>query len=332
MGRQFITVISDQTVGVSAGTAAVLGLLRTPLLVAPTTAYLMIGGKCARDCAFCAQARSSAAAETLLSRVNWPSFPTEVVIEALAASLSAWQRVCLQATAASESFSHALLLVRNLKDRVPLPVDVAVLPPSQSAVGELFAAGIDHLGFGVDAATEAVFQRIKGRGWQRYQRLIALAAEQYPGRVAVHLICGLGETEKELAFAVQHYHDMGAVVSLFAFCPVPGTSMSHTHPPALGAYRRVQVARHLIVNDLARATDLVYSDADAIVGLGHANAAQLDGRAFETSGCPGCNRPFYNERPGGPLYNYPRPLTAAEVSQALLETGVPELIVVTERG
>ncbi|MCW3977503.1 MAG: radical SAM protein, partial [Candidatus Bathyarchaeota archaeon] len=25
-----------------------------------------------------------------------------------------------------------------------------------------------------------------------------------------------------------------------------------------------------------------------------------------TSGCPGCNRPYYNERPGGPLYNYPR--------------------------
>jgi biotin synthase len=30
------------------------------------------------------------------------------------------------------------------------------------------------------------------------------------------------------------------------------------------------------------------------------------GTPFLTSGCPGCNRPYYNERPGGPLYNYPR--------------------------
>ena len=27
--------------------------------------------------------------------------------------------------------------------------------------------------------------------------------------------------------------------------------------------------------------------------------------AVLTSGCPGCNRPFYNERPRGPIYNYP---------------------------
>ncbi|HDI74230.1 MAG TPA: hypothetical protein ENF57_04430 [Candidatus Korarchaeota archaeon] len=27
--------------------------------------------------------------------------------------------------------------------------------------------------------------------------------------------------------------------------------------------------------------------------------------AFLTSGCPSCNRPFYNERPRGPIYNFP---------------------------
>jgi biotin synthase len=30
------------------------------------------------------------------------------------------------------------------------------------------------------------------------------------------------------------------------------------------------------------------------------------GKPFLTSGCPDCNRPFYNEKPSGPLYNYPR--------------------------
>jgi biotin synthase len=39
------------------------------------------------------------------------------------------------------------------------------------------------------------------------------------------------------------------------------------------------------------------------------------GRPFVTSGCPGCNRPYYNERPGGPLYNYPRPPLPEEITE-----------------
>ena len=40
-----------------------------------------------------------------------------------------------------------------------------------------------------------------------------------------------------------------------------------------------------------------------------------DGKAFQTSGCPDCNRPYYNERPSGPFYNYPRMLTTAEAEK-----------------
>jgi len=50
----------------------------------------------------------------------------------------------------------------------------------------------------------------------------------------------------------------------------------------------------------------------------------LTGEPFRTSGCPDCNRPFYNERPSGPLYNYPRPLTTEEAARAIqdMEVGV----------
>ncbi len=41
------------------------------------------------------------------------------------------------------------------------------------------------------------------------------------------------------------------------------------------------------------------------------------GVPFRTSGCPDCNRPYYNERPGGVMYNYPRPLTAVEAAAEL---------------
>ena len=41
----------------------------------------------------------------------------------------------------------------------------------------------------------------------------------------------------------------------------------------------------------------------------------MNGQAFQTSGCPGCNRPYYNERPGRTMFNYPRPLTPEESLQ-----------------
>ena len=34
--------------------------------------------------------------------------------------------------------------------------------------------------------------------------------------------------------------------------------------------------------------------------------------AFLTSGCPGCNRPYYTSRPTGPIYNYPKKLNERE--------------------
>ena len=41
------------------------------------------------------------------------------------------------------------------------------------------------------------------------------------------------------------------------------------------------------------------------------------GLPFVTSGCPGCNRPYYNERPGGKLYNYPERPTPEETAKIL---------------
>ena len=45
----------------------------------------------------------------------------------------------------------------------------------------------------------------------------------------------------------------------------------------------------------------------------------INGQAFQTSGCDDCNRPYYNERPGGLIYNYPRQLTPLEVAKAIWE-------------
>ena len=306
-------------VNVSIGTAAVLGLAQIPMAVAPTTAYLMLGGRCLMNCAFCAQARESQASALNLSRVTWPAYDLNIVVDRLAEATARGdiRRACLQVTVTGDAFARSLAILEAARQVSGVPFDVAILPHDLDQVRQLLDAGADHIGFGLDAACERVFRRVKGGDWARSLVLIEDTARAFSGRGAVHLIVGLGETEREMVARVQWAHDLGLTVGLFAFTPVRGTHLAGQPPPPLAAYRRMQAARWLIVHDLARVTDMTFGRNGRLTCLG----APLEdmGAPFRTSGCPDCNRPFYNERPGGPLYNYPRPLTAEEAARAIKE-------------
>jgi len=318
-------------INVSIGTAAVLGLADVRMDVAPTTAYLMLGGRCRMACAFCAQARTSHASALnpsinsgqRLSRITWPPFDEGEVLGRLdeAAARGDFRRVCLQVTVGQGYFRRTLELVEAVRGVCDLPVDTAILPRNVDQVEALLSAGVEHIGFGLDAACERVFRRVKGRNWERNLELVEEVARRFPGHVAIHLIVGLGETEREMVEMIQRMHDLGAIVGLFAFTPVRGTAMQDQPPPPLDTYRRMQVARHLISHDLATLGDFAFSAEGQLVSFGRSDLAKVmaDGVAFQTSGCPDCNRPFYNERPRGPLYNYPRPLTLAEAVRAVAE-------------
>jgi biotin synthase-related radical SAM superfamily protein len=321
-------------INVSIGTAAVLGLADVKMDAAPTTAYLMLGGRCRMACAFCAQARTSHASALnpstssgqRLSRVTWPPFDEGEVLNRLAeaAIQGDFRRVCLQVTVGQDYFRRTLELAEAVRGVCDLPVDAAILPRNVDQVEALLAAGVEHIGFGLDAACERVFREVKRSDWRRGIKLVEEAACRFPGHVAVHLIVGLGETEREMAEMIQQMHDLGAIVGLFAFTPVRGTAMQDHPPPPLDTYRRMQVARYLISHDLATLGDFSFSAEGRLISFGRPDLARIlaDGVAFQTSGCPDCNRPFYNERPGGPLYNYPRPLKAAEASRAVTELTV----------
>jgi lipoate-protein ligase A len=81
----------------------------------------------------------------------------------------------------------------------------------------------------------------------------------------------------------------------------------------------MQVARYLITNNLARVENFTFSDPGQLRDFNFPRLHEIlaDGVAFQTSGCPDCNRPFYNERPGGIIYNYPKPLTAQQIEAAI---------------
>jgi biotin synthase len=319
---------AQRTVGVSAGTAAVLGLRRLRQADVPTTAYLKIGERCTYNCKFCAQACHSAAQAHYLSRVVWPPYALDVVVAAVARAFAQHQiqRCCLQVTASPHSYHQTVTLVDQLRTLSAIPISTSIVLSELDQVRALLDHGVDRVTLALDAASDSIHRDAKGSGWRRRLALLQEAAARFPGHVGTHLIVGLGESEHEMALVLQQMIDWQVNVGLFAFTPVSGTLWENRSPPALASYRRIQAARYLMAREACRVDDLLFSLAGQIVSYG-LSAERLwdalrDGRAFETAGCLGCNRPYYNERPGRVMYNYPRPLTAGEVVEALSAAGL----------
>ena len=319
-----------EQIRVSTGTAIVLGLLKGKLDAQPTTAYLMTYnvGKCTANCGFCPQARGSKSNTELLSRVTWPTFPTANVITALGtmAKQGKIKRVCIQALNYPSVFVHLEALVKEVKKHSAIPVSVSCQPLNAQNIELLAKAGVNRLGIALDAATEALFNKVKGSGaggsysWENEFRQLNEAIRIFGrGNVSTHVIVGLGETEKEVTQIVQKCVDMSVLPALFAFTPIRGTALETNSPPPVESYRRVQLARYLIVNGSARYEDMHFDEEGKITSFGLVNEALEPiiegGSPFRTSGCPDCNRPFYNEKPSGPIYNYPRKLSHEETEK-----------------
>jgi biotin synthase len=129
----------------------------------------------------------------------------------------------------------------------------------------------------------------------------------------------LGESERDVVRIIQRLVERGVLPALFAFTPVRGTAMEEHARPSVESYRRVQLARYLIVNGISSFGDLRFDGDGRIVDFGVEKEALQSivnaGRPFLTTGCPDCNRPFYNEKPSGPIYNYPRSLDEEEKAE-----------------
>ncbi len=303
---------------VSSGTASVLGLRPIAMDAVPTTAYLMLGERCSRNCAFCTQARDSSADAAALSRVLWPEFLGQGVAEAVADAHRRGEigRACFQVTASPGYLADVVKAVSALRQQTDIPICCSVAPRGAEDVARLLAAGADRVIIALDAACERVYHNIKSGTWHKTLSLLERCARLYPGRIGTHLIVGLGETEREIIERMQSLHDLQVSIGLFAFTPVDGTALADRPAPPLASYRRVQAALHLIRNNSARAEQFQFAEGGALLGCGLPRARLREllgsGEAFRTAGCADCNRPYYNERPGGVLYNYPRPLTPDE--------------------
>lgn len=285
----------------SLGTAGSLGLKDVRMLAMPGTAYIMLGERCISNCAFCTQRREKRKVDRL-SRVVWPKYPARDVITALRNSKEKFARICFQTLDYPQAVDDLISIMKKI--RGILPVSVSMVPVSEEEMKDLKDAGIEYLSIALDAADREIFHRIKGYGvgnrfrWEDHWEALRRTVKIF-GKGNTHLIVGLGESDRDLISTMIKLRDAGIYTALFAHTPV-----TCGKPPDIRRYRAIQLAHSLIYEKKWKRfhfEDGKLRDLNADMEI----LKDVMNTAFLTSGCPGCNRPFYNERPGKELYNYP---------------------------
>lgn len=293
----------------------------------PTTCYIMTykEGRCTANCGFCPQARSYQGSEGMLSRVNWPVFSFKDFLTKLKylRSSQKFERICIQTLNYPENIKDLKKIITYIRNNTDIPISVAIPPTSQENLKELKLIGVERVGIALDGTTPEIFDDIKGGGvngpyrWDDHINKLMEALEIFSdGFVSTHLIIGLGEKEKDVIERIEELHNLKILISLFAFMPIKGTKFENKNQPSLLSFRKLQLGRYLIVEKDKSLKDFTFNMKGSLISI---NISKQNLRniinntnAFFTSGCPGCNRPYYTSKPSGPIYNYPRNLVENE--------------------
>ncbi len=295
---------------------------------------------CAGSCAYCGlqRQRDGRFSEKSFIRVEWPTFPTEEILERTAARPDQIDRVCISMVTNRKAVADTVEVAERLR---PLGKAVSVLMAptilDRDSIAALREAGVEIGSVAIDAATEDLFDKFRGRGvkgphkWDRYWECLGEAVGIFGKRKAgCHLIVGLGETEAEMAATMQRVHDLGANVHLFSFYPEEGSALEGRDPCDAGQYRRMQLASYLITNGHTRFDAIEFDGSGRIRGYG-VDSSEVEivvqsGIPFMTSGCPGkdklaaCTRP-YGDGPPGDIRSYPFTPNMEDIAKIKMEMG-----------
>jgi len=278
---------------------------------------------CLGRCHFCGLSRSrreDPRGKTFI-RVDWPIYTLKEIIEK-SKMKDQIHRVCISMITHPKALEDTLYITKRLKEETDLPISVLVAPTlicDHNSLGAMKNAGADRVGIAIDAAILELFDRLRGKGvegphrWDHYWDVVRMAVGVFGKfHVGIHLIVGLGETEKEMVETIQKGQEMGAYTHLFSFYPEKGSPMENHSPPPISQYRRVQLARWIINESLGSLNQMKFDETGRLVDFGMEITPLIHtGEPFMTSGCPGrdgkvaCNRPYGNERPSAPIRNFP---------------------------
>jgi biotin synthase len=297
---------------------------------------------CRARCAYCglsAQGPGSGTGRSFI-RVQWPAYPLDDIIHRISSRRGAVKRICISMITRRQAVADTVAVCSRLRSSADIPVSLLITPTliGDGDLERFKAAGADKIGVAIDLATPALFDRYRGSGvkgphqWDVYWRCFQSAVDVFgPANAGVHLMVGMGETEREMCTVIQRARDMGGRTHLFSFFPEPGSLLAEHPRPSLVHYRHIQLARFLIDQRITRADRFAFDPQNRIIDFA-LPAADMDriidsGDPFRTSGCAGydgevaCNRPFANSRPGPHLRNYPFPPAAEDIDRIRLQMG-----------
>ena len=285
----------------SYGSARFLELIKSGPKLKMKTIYTMFGEKCNFDCAYCAQAKTSFAPESMLSRVIWPEFKMGEIVSSVERSCGV-KRICLQVVSSNLAKQEAFEFLSRVKN-FGIPISASVRIFSLKEANEWFERGVERLGVATDVVNEDNYPKYRGGNFQKHMSLLETLAKKFPHKITTHAIVGLGESEEEMIEFIGRMHELGISVGLFAFTPIKGTKLESHSKPNMESYRRIQVARYALERNLTNLEDFEFSEKGEVVSYG-IDVKKIPESAFLTSGCPDCTRPYYNEDPNEESYNF----------------------------
>ncbi len=319
---------------VSVGTASQLGLKPCKNSVKMETAYLLTyyDVRCSANCQFCAQARGSSASLDRVARGVYPEYPLEDTISSLkdAVETGEIKRACIQTINRPELMEDLASLIERLS-KTGTQISLSMHPASYEELEYLKGLGTQRIIIPLDAVTEELFDRIKGKSvnnpyrweehWAGFERALKVFGN---GRVGTHIILGFGETERDALNTINCLLKMGVGVGLFAFVPIKGTPLGHVSRPPVESYRRVQLGYYLLRKKLANLSDFEFNGGKLLnFGIPKERLVKVveTGGPFLAAGCPNCNRPYSTEGPLGPIYNYASPPSKRDIEEIKLQMG-----------
>lgn len=291
---------------------------------------------CHANCAYCGLARGRPGGYRGKSfiRVDWPTLPTEEVIERMIRYSADVSRVCVSMITHHRAYQDTVDVIRRIRQGVDAPLSALIAPNlfDRDRLLELRRLGVDTVGIGLDAASEVVFERTRGRGvkgplyWSQYWQMIAEARQAFgPSRVNAHLVVGIGETDRDLVEVILRLKKMEVCAYLFCFYPETDSLMARRRRPSLRRFRRIQLVKYLLEMGRLSAREIGYDEAGRIRRLSTSapliEQAIRSGQPFFTNGCPGkegtlaCTRPFGSYRPGEPFRDFPFQPTEDDLTQ-----------------
>ncbi|WP_245855499.1 radical SAM protein [Petrotoga mexicana] len=287
----------------SYATAVELGLKKGKIDFPNYTAYLMIGEKCLFNCAYCAQARNAQSNADLLSRIKWSEMSLDTFKSIF--NPTKFKRICIQVVSSLDYWIELNELLSFLKEK-EIPISVSIRPRNIEEVRTLFKKyNVDRVGIAIDVANKDLFPKIRGGKYEFYENMLKNVSNDFPNRITTHIIVGLGETDENIVDFLLKMKKFKILVSLFSFTPIKGTKLENLLPPSLSRYRKIQIAREIILQHNVEKASFLFDSKGNLQKLPEVEVDMEE--AKKTSGCPWCTRPFYNEKPTEEPYNIPIP-------------------------